>query len=64
MRVGLEVLQLCFRPLQLTPDLRPGEEEPLPRRESVDPRARPVAERLLQREVGDGEPTEVGDVLA
>jgi hypothetical protein len=64
MRVGLQVLQLCFRPLQLTPDLRPGEEEPLLRREAVDLRARPVAERLQQREGGDGEPAEVGDVLA
>src|SRR5438552_16820468 len=65
MRVGVDSHSLGFRRDVLPPDLRPGEEKALFRREAIDEwETSFFRERLLQRSVSDRQTAEVGEILA
>ena len=64
MRIGREQQALALDAGAVAPCLRVGEKEALLGRVAVDPALGLVLQRLLQREVGDLQPADVGDVLA
>src|SRR5439155_10065730 len=65
MRVGVDSHTLSLRRDVLPPDLRPGEEKALFRRETIDQwRTSFLGECLLQGGVSDRQTTEVGEILA
>src|SRR5688572_7546746 len=63
-RIGAQAHALLLGALQRSPDSGEGEEETLLGREAVARGLGPPLERLLEREVGDPQPADVGDVLA
>ena len=63
-RIGQEPLDQIRLAIFAPPDLRPAEIEALVAGEAVERRRRPSPERMAIGVVGDGEPGQIGDILA